>query len=168
MNVLLVRHAIAEDKAEFAATGRPDSLRPLTEEGRRKMRAAAKGLAKTLPALDLLASSPLARAAQTAEILRKACPDAEPLELPALSPERDPRETLAWLKGRPRGASVALVGHEPSLGRLAGWLMSGEETALVAFKKGGAALLEFPGDVEAGRAVLRWLLTPSQLRRLGR
>lgn len=168
MNVLLVRHAIAEDKAEFAATGRPDSLRPLTEEGRRKMRAAAKGLAKTLPALDLLASSPLARAAQTAEILRKAYPDAKPIELPQLEPGRDPAEALAWLKGRSEDASAALVGHEPSLGRLAGWLMTGQESAAIAFRKGGAALLEFPGKVEAGRAVLRWLLTPSQLRRLGR
>ncbi|MGH7674557.1 MAG: SixA phosphatase family protein, partial [Gemmatimonadales bacterium] len=69
MQLLIVRHAIAQDRDEHATSGQDDSLRSLTREGRVKMRQAAKGLHRLVKTLDVLATSPLARAAQTAEIL---------------------------------------------------------------------------------------------------
>ena len=69
MQVLVVRHAIAEQREEFARTGKDDSQRPLTHDGRRKMRRGAVGLRAVVPAIDVLATSPLLRAVQTAEIL---------------------------------------------------------------------------------------------------
>ena len=69
MQVLVVRHAIAEQREEFAPTGKDDSQRPLTHDGRRKMRRGAVGLRAVVPAIDVLATSPLLRAVQTAEIL---------------------------------------------------------------------------------------------------
>src|SRR5882724_2462532 len=67
VRLLVVRHAIAEDPAVFAATGRSDAERPLTEKGRRRMRRVARGLKKLVPAIDGLATSPLVRAVETAE-----------------------------------------------------------------------------------------------------
>jgi phosphohistidine phosphatase len=56
MRLLVVRHAAAEDKDEFARAGRSDDLRPLTADGKRDMREAARGLRNVVPKLDLLAT----------------------------------------------------------------------------------------------------------------
>src|SRR5262249_31041428 len=69
MKLLLIRHAIAEEREDFARTGKDDRLRPLTDEGRKRMKQAARGLLETLPEIDLLATSPLTRAAQTGAIV---------------------------------------------------------------------------------------------------
>lgn len=66
MNLLVVRHGVAMDKAEFVGN---DDLRPLTLDGIRKMKKNARGLSHLTPRPSLLASSPLVRAQQTAEIL---------------------------------------------------------------------------------------------------
>ena len=72
MHIVIVRHGIAEDREASNRAAPDDALRQLTKEGRQKMRKAAKGLKRILPALDLIATSPLMRAAQTAEILAEA------------------------------------------------------------------------------------------------
>ncbi len=64
MDLYLVRHATAEDRAE---TG--DDERALTEEGKAKMIRATRGLAKLKVRPDLILASPLRRARETAEIL---------------------------------------------------------------------------------------------------
>ena len=69
MNLLVIRHAIAEDKERFAASGRSDDQRPLTEEGRTKMRRGAEGVRLTSPRVTVLASSPLVRARETLRCL---------------------------------------------------------------------------------------------------
>ena len=69
MQLLIVRHAVAEDRERFAATGRGDAERPLTRKGRREFRKVARGLREALPSLDLIASSRLARAIETAAVL---------------------------------------------------------------------------------------------------
>src|SRR2546430_11354713 len=69
MRLLVVRHAIAEDREAFARSHKDDADRPLTSEGRRKMERAALGLKELLPELDVLAASPYKRAVDTAEII---------------------------------------------------------------------------------------------------
>ena len=71
MRLLFIRHAIAEDRDEWAKSGRPDAERPLTDRGRDRMRRAARGLARLLPRPDLIATSPYLRAAETAAIVSK-------------------------------------------------------------------------------------------------
>ncbi len=71
MHLLIIRHAIAEDRDSFAGSGKSDDLRPLTDEGRAKMELGAAGLRALLPDITLLAASPLTRAQQTAEIVGK-------------------------------------------------------------------------------------------------
>jgi phosphohistidine phosphatase len=164
VRVLLVRHAAAVDRLAFEGA---DADRPLTAEGARRFRRAARALAVRLPEIQAIASSPRLRARETADLLAaELAGDSERLDLGALEPDARPAATLAWLRSRRELDTVALVGHEPQLSRLEAWLLVARERPLAAFKKGGAALVEIPGRIAAGRALLAWHLTASQLRDL--
>lgn len=167
MDLLIVRHGPAGARMRWARTGEPDAARPLTRRGRKKMRRNARGLRAALPSLSLLASSPLARAAETADILARTY--RRPVQTtPALEPSATPEQTTAWLRARARSrnARIAVVGHEPHLSNLAGWLLARKKKSLIELRKGGACLIHFDGPVEAGRGRLMWCLKPGQLRRL--
>ena len=170
MQILLIRHAIAEDREAFALTGREDDDRPLTERGRKRMSKAARGICRLSPALDLLVSSPLVRAVETAAILADvyALRDAHPSRLifDGLAPGWGLEPVVEWVRSRPADSSIALVGHEPEMSLLLGRLLSGREQSWFRFKKGGACLLE-SGPEGRGRFQLQWALTPAQLRILG-
>jgi phosphohistidine phosphatase len=169
MRVLVIRHAIAEDTREFAKTGREDGARPLTKEGRAKMREGAAGLVKLVPQLDVLATSPLARAIETAEIVAKAYGGATRVQqVAALTPTKPVNALLHWLQGQPPAATVAVIGHEPHLGVFVSWLLTGLQESFIELKKGSACLLELEKDVKAGRARLLWALKPGHLRDLGK
>jgi phosphohistidine phosphatase len=165
MELLIVRHAIAMDRVTFAVTEDDDRLRPLTERGRRRMKLGARGLAHWVPRLDLLVSSPLRRARETAEILQQVLSCKAQAVTEVLAPEADPAALLDWLEGREEDLEqVAVVGHEPHLGLLLGWLLVGEQRSVAELRKGSATLVELPEDLASGRARLRWSLTPRQLR----
>ena len=171
MNLLVIRHAIAEDKDAFAASGRSDDQRPLTEVGRTKMRRAADGLRVVVPRIAMLASSPLVRARETAEIVAPALKVARVEIVDALRPEKSFDALLDWL--RPRSVpnddadrTIGIVGHEPHLSGLVTWLMTGVTESRIELKKGAACLLSFERTPNAGEATLRWALAPSQLRTL--
>ena len=172
MNLLVIRHAIAEDKEAFAATGRSDDQRPLTKEGRSKMHRAAAGLRSTCPRVAALASSPLVRARETADIVAPVFRVARVEIIEALRPEQPFEDLAAWLGQRvsPNGddgdVTIAIVGHEPHLSGLVTWFMTSGTESRIELKKGGACLLRFADAVAAGAAVLRWALTPAQLRSL--
>jgi phosphohistidine phosphatase len=169
MHLLIIRHAVAEEKEAWAATGEPDERRPLTPDGRKKMRRAARGLRRLVPELSLLGASPLTRAAQTADIVAAVYGDLEPVTVGALTPERAPADFLSWLRDAAPGHDViAAVGHEPHLSGLVSWLLTGHASpALVELRKGAACLLRFDDDApQKGKARLEWLLQPRQLRRL--
>jgi phosphohistidine phosphatase len=180
MQLVLIRHARAEERMLF----KRDRTRALTQDGQRRMRKAVRGLHALLPGLTLIATSPLLRARQTAEIVAAGYAGIDTVSLPALSPGVAPRAVLAWLRAQPADAMLALVGHEPDLGLLAGWLLSGDrhgwrkcgkrrssfsakQTGFVQFKKGAAALIEFADAPAAGKGTLAWLLTAAQLAEIG-
>jgi phosphohistidine phosphatase len=165
MDLLVVRHAIAEDRADFAKTGKDDSERPLTGEGRRKLEKSARGLHRLVESIDVLATSSLVRATQTAEVLERIY-GVEAVQLGELAPDADPGSLVAWLHRHRRRRLVAIVGHEPHLSHAIEHLLVGKRAAFVTLKKGGACLLGLGSTPEAGHAELRWLLTPGQLRRL--
>lgn len=165
MRLLLIRHAIAEEREDFARTGKDDRLRPLTDEGRKKMKQAARGLRSLCPEIDLLATSPLTRAAQTGAILDSVYGGLDVVEIDELSPETTPEEFLRWLR-KQKGDLIAGVGHEPSLSQILGWLLTGTDRRLFAFRKGGSCLLELGDEPAGGTATLLWALTPAQLRTL--
>lgn len=167
MKIVLVRHAIAEDRDAFAATGAPDDERPLTKEGKKRMKRAARGLRELLDDLDMVVTSPLVRAVKTAEIIADVYDAVPPVPVPFLSPGSQFEPFLEWIKRLDDVQTLVAVGHEPHLSRLVAWLVTGHEQAFFEMKKSSAVLLEFNGDMREGGAQLRWFLTPAQLRFIG-
>src|SRR5437867_4871731 len=97
MRLMVVRHAIAEDRDVYARTHRDDAGRPLTSEGRRKMEQVALGLKQLVPALDLLAASPFRRAVETADIIAAAYGDVRVERVAELAPGAGIDRVLGWL-----------------------------------------------------------------------
>jgi phosphohistidine phosphatase len=120
-----------------------------------------------VPELACIASSPLARAVQTAEIVAKAYGGAPVVQSDALAPDMDREALLEWSASQAVELPVAVVGHEPDLSQWVGWLLTGGARPVVQLKKGSACLVEFAGQPTAGAGTLAWLLTPRQLRTLG-
>jgi phosphohistidine phosphatase len=167
MRILIIRHGVAgEAKAGSGSKGQEDALRELTRDGRRKMRKAAEGINRVVPSIDLIASSPLARASQTAEIVASAFGGVRVVQIAALSPRKPPAQLIEWLNAHPPQATVALVGHEPHLSTFLCWILTGLQESFVILKKGGAALIETSTPVAAGRGKLLWVMKPSQLRKM--
>lgn len=165
MKLLIVRHGEAGDRDQFAATGQPDELRPLTNEGAREMKEVARALHRIVSSIDTLATSPLVRARQTAEAMAKEY-DVSMVETDALKAEAPFEEFEAWARRGAKGGVTAVVGHEPHLSGLIAWLVGHSGDARLEFKKGGACLLEFDASPKRGSGTLRWLLSPSVIRRL--
>lgn len=163
MKILLVRHAKAVPRG---TPGIPDDARPLTGEGEKAFRQAAEGIARLVERPTALLSSPLPRAFRTAEILAGVWGKAQPLEAPALAGGSfvDVAELLSEFDP---GATVVLVGHEPHLGGLLARFLNAEGAEALAFRKGGAALLELPGAPSQGGSLI-WFIPPRVLRRLAR
>lgn len=159
--VVLVRHGIAEDPSP----GKPDDQRSLTAEGHARMMTIARGLEKVFPRAQVIISSPLVRALQTALWVSKGYRSRIKIETSdALRPEGESAEVIELIESTPL-RRIVLVGHEPSLTRsvldLTGLRGGG---AALAFKKGGACALRYRG---AEGSSLEWLLPPRVLRKLG-
>src|SRR6185503_917774 len=156
MRLVIVRHADAGEREEFAKTGKPDELRPLSEKGRKQMRDAAAGLRTLVPRCDLIVTSPLTRAVQTAKIVADEYESVEQETTAVLEPETAPDAFQAWILERAGVNAAIIVGHEPHLGELATWLMTGAKESRIEFKKAGACLLEFDGAPKKAAGTLRW------------
>ena len=165
MKFVIIRHGPAGDREEWGAAGRDDRLRPLTPKGKKEVRRAAGGLASLVPGLDLLATSPLTRAVETADIVAAGY-GCEIQLLESLTPESEPDRLMPWLRDQAGSRAVAVVGHEPHLSTLAAYLLTGRTTSFMDLKKGGACLLELADPPRPGDATLRWLLTDDALRSL--
>lgn len=139
MLVYLCRHGIA---AELGDAGvRTDAERPLTEEGFKKLREAAKGYRKAMQRPRRIVTSPLLRARQTAQVLGEILGiEMTSEESVLLVPEADPARTLSWLQealhDQANPGPLLLVGHEPHMGEFLGLLLTGGERTPIPFKKG--------------------------------
>ena len=163
MYLYLVRHAVAHKRD--AERWPDDSERPLTAEGEEDFVGAARGLARIVPEVDILLSSPYERAWRTAEILTQQAGWPAPLEFPALEPDVAPEKAVLALESYADRQSVALVGHRPCLHEMAVYLLTGDAGgADMKIKKGGVACIEFDDAPGAGAGKLRWLFTPKVLR----
>jgi phosphohistidine phosphatase len=163
----LLRHAIAVPRDNSADA--PDSQRPLTPKGERRMRLAAQGMSALGLSFEGIVSSPYLRAKQTADIVAEVLQTPVQVDLsPALAPEGNPCQLIAELKRRDRARQpLLLVGHEPYLSHLISILLTGGPTLEVVMKKGGLCKLRADRWRYGRCAILEWLLTPRQLRRLG-
>jgi phosphohistidine phosphatase len=165
VDLYLVRHAIAFDADP---TQWPDdSLRPLTPEGEKRFRRAARGLREIAPSVDVVLSSPWIRAWRTAELLEKEARWPAPVSCEALESGRAPAEVLQALQPYASSGSVALVGHEPSLHELASYLLTADTNHVqLEFRKGAVAALQVDESMRPGAARLLWLAPPKILRAL--
>src|SRR2546421_6221382 len=136
MRFLIIRPAAA---APSGTPGIPDDDRPLTPKGEAKFRVAANGLARIADRPDVLLTSPLPRARATADIAARAFKRLEPRVEPALA-HGSVDQILTTLGRRPSDATIALVGHEPTLSMILARLLGASDSERLAFKKGGAAL----------------------------
>jgi phosphohistidine phosphatase len=116
MDLILWRHAEAED-------GSPDAARKLTKHGRDQARRVAAWLKPRLPKRCEILVSPAARAQETASALGVKFTTATEVGTGAVAAD------LISAAGWPDGAkSVLIVGHQPTLGRVAAALMTGSES----------------------------------------
>jgi phosphohistidine phosphatase len=164
VNLFLLRHGLAVEREEFNFAN--DEFRPLTPKGKRQLRKIAAALRAMELRFDVILSSPLVRARQTAEIV------AAELKLRkriALANELKPgggakKLVLKILAQKINSGDVLLVGHEPDLSQLISLLVTGGRDAGFALKKAGLAKLEIE-KLRAGKcATLAWLLTPAQMK----
>jgi phosphohistidine phosphatase len=167
MNLLVVRHARAEGRETFATTGKADSERPLTRNGIRRMKEAARGLRLLVPSIDLLVSSPFRRAVETARIIADAFGGVRSVERDELAPEGHPQQLIDWLAAQQRRKTICIVGHEPDLSELLAVLLADRSKQPSKLKKGSATLVRFDGSPSASSASLRWHRSARELASLG-
>jgi phosphohistidine phosphatase len=166
MDCLFVRHGIAVEREEWDGT---DVDRPLTEEGVRRVRQVAVGLRRLAVRPTVIYASPARRAVDTAQLLHDFLARPSRMELrEELLPEASPTDLLRLLRSCSSESCVICVGHEPQLGLAASVLLSGRASESFPLKKAGACLIELLIPVKPGRGLLRWWLTPGQLRAIGK
>ena len=168
MELYIIRHAIAQplgQKNDFT-----DEKRALTSEGRAAMREAAKGLRKLGVMFDLVLTSPLTRAIETAEIVASALglSKKEIEQTASLSPGAAVRELFAEIKRHNGAEAIALVGHQPDLGEIISVIVQGNTSLAVQLKKGSVCSIKVTETVPTLRGELLWLITPRQLRLLAK
>jgi phosphohistidine phosphatase len=159
MRCYFLRHGIAAEAGEFH--GR-DFDRPLTDEGHERMVREAKTMAALSIELDVILSSPLVRAKQTAAIVAKELKVRDRLiEDTRLGLDFGPSPLASILKEHAQAKAILLVGHEPSMSHTVGRLIGG---ARIDFKKGSLALVDVPDPSTAGGELV-WLIPAKVLAR---
>jgi phosphohistidine phosphatase len=157
----IIRHGLAGNGMEDE---RRDEKRPLTAQGKVKMKGVAGGLKRLGVSFDVILTSPLTGATETAEIVDEYCGNGrEPLRTDLLKPGASFDKLIARLNTLDRVDRVALVGHESSLSEFASYCLSAALGSFISLKKGGVLMLEVHGRLKPGECTLSWLMKPSQL-----
>jgi phosphohistidine phosphatase len=159
MRCYFLRHGIAAEAGEFHGS---DFDRPLTDEGHERMVREAKTMAALSIELDVILTSPLVRAKQTAAIVAKELKIRDRLvEDTRLGLDFGPSRLASILKERGDAQAIMFVGHEPSMSTTVGQLIG---SARIDFKKGALAFVNVP-DPATARGELVWLVPPKVLAR---
>lgn len=162
--LLLIRHAIAEPRG---GAWPDDAQRPLTGKGASRMHEIASRLQDLGETADLILTSPLSRATETAAMLADVWkPTPEIVVTEAFAPGQAPVTMAEALRAARGHACVAVVGHEPGLGEWAAWLIGARGP--LPFKKGGVARIDVPAWPPSRNGQLVWLATPGMLRSIRR
>jgi len=151
--LILLRHGIAHPPGTM-----PEETRGLTAEGHERMKEIARGLKRIRPNIDVIYSSPLLRAMQTAQYVS----DRYQLNVffaPELRPDAKARE-LRDLLNRTTARIVLCVGHEPTLSKMMCEITK-TRGGTFELKKGGCYGIRIDGDDSR----LEWMLSPRVLRR---
>lgn len=157
MLLFIIRHAHAGQHGDLRYPN--DDLRPLTKKGIKQFGRAVKKLAGQGFEPSLIATSPLVRCRQTADLVVEHLLVAPRLvELEALAPGSDLDELIAWSNAQ-QDSNLAWCGHAPDVSHFVAELI-GSKSANITMAKGAIAAIEFLSDFEAGEGELLWLATP--------
>jgi phosphohistidine phosphatase len=163
LEIYVLRHGEAGARLEEPEK---DDARPLTREGRKEMAEVARSLPKLGVDFDLIASSPLPRALQTAEIVARQYRMLNSLEKwDELHHPAETENLFRRLSRQRKGSSVLLVGHEPHLSGMIGEIISGNSGVNLVLKKAGLAKIEILAFKPKITGELRWLLTPKIVKK---
>ena len=157
--LFLIRHGIAEERGDAWPD---DAKRPLSEDGIERFQKSARGLARLDVWIDVVLTSPLVRARQTAEIVASAFdPRPSIITIESLAPGGSYASLVADLEKHGRKTRIALVGHEPGIGELGARLIGSRHS--FEFKKGAVCRIDVDEIPPVGPGDLRWFLTPKAM-----
>jgi len=163
MELIILRHGEAGKRAPVASN---DAERSLTVAGKDEVKEVAESFEELGIDLDLIATSPLKRALETAQIAGKVLKREKVIETwDELKPERDPKDLYRRLSKMKRDSSILLVGHEPYLSSMISELIGAKRGSRISLKKAGVAKVEIESLIPPS-GELRWLLTPRLLRKV--
>jgi len=164
MEIVILRHGDAGKRIPVTAN---DHERSLTAAGRKEVEEVARSLRRLNLKLDKIATSPLKRSRETAEIVAEILNKGEALEQwDELKPEADRMGAYKRLAKLKSDLTVLLVGHEPYLSEMISEIISSDSQSRISLKKAGMAKLEVDSLSPAAHGELRWLLTPRQIKKL--
>jgi phosphohistidine phosphatase len=167
MDLYVLRHGEAGKRLP---AGAKDSDRALTVTGVGEMEQVAYGLSKLGTKIDLIATSPLKRSLQTAQIVAKTLniKKGKVEEWDQLKPEGSRSDLYRKLGQLKLESSVLLVGHEPYLSNMISEIVYGNPSSGIVLKKAGVAKIALTSVQPKARGELRWLLTPRHLKKLAK
>jgi phosphohistidine phosphatase len=156
MQIYLLRHGIAED----AKPGHPDAERPLTAEGRDKLRRVLKRARTADLDPTVILSSPYRRAIETAAVAAEVLAyKGEIVRTRALVPEASPYDAWEEIRNRKNERAILLSSHEPLMSSMVAFLL--DSPALhVEMKKAALARIDCDRFGPKAAGVLKWMLTP--------
>jgi phosphohistidine phosphatase len=159
MKLYLVRHGMAQERLGGGVTN--DAQRPLTDEGRSETRTVAQALKRLGVKADLVVTSPLIRARQTAEIINDVIGGSERLKVSdSLAPGGSANFLFKFLKQLDSAEEIFCVGHEPDVGRLAATLIWAGPELDIPFKKAGVCRVDVTDLPPSMPGTLKWFITP--------
>lgn len=163
MDLYVLRHGKAGKRMDHPGD---DRLRPLTPKGRKEITGIARWFRETGREPDWVATSPLTRARETAEIVVQELGIRDRLEeWETLAVGEEPEGVLDQLSRKDPGSTGMIVGHEPQLSESLGLLIVAGGSTRISLAKGGVAKVGelFFGPEPSG--TLEWLVTPELLIR---
>ena len=163
MDLYVLRHGVAEDRGGSGYAS--DGERPLTAKGVRRMTRQIRGLRSLEVSIDVVVTSPLVRAVQTAEIVHEGLRVTSRLVTSnALAPGGSPSQLISNLAtGYSSTGDVMVVGHEPHLSSLISILTTGDPEPVVRLRKGALCKLRLPAPRYGRCGWIEWSMTPKQM-----
>jgi len=159
MELFLTRHGIAGQKVGGSVV--IDAQRPLTDEGRDETRQVGVALKRLGIKPDLIATSPLVRARQTAEIIAEVFGAGQKVSIcEALAPGGTASDLYKFLANIKQAEQIFLVGHEPDMSRLAATMLWAGPELDMPFKKSGVCRIDISDLPPTAPGTLKWLITP--------
>ena len=160
MDLFILRHG----KAGKSSGGSDDAARALTREGKKEVKRIAQWMKAQDFSFDIIATSPLQRALETATVIASELGQKDKLATwDELAPGGDPDTVCYKAAQQGNDTRVLVIGHEPGLSRLISMIISGNPDSPIIITKGGLAKIRNYSFATRPSGDLQWLLTPGQI-----